>query len=91
MKIRFFAPFLDSETDLDIKAYDNFISSYLLYQRLFEYSGPIDSVLEMPYSLFNDMIKKQHEYKLKESEEIQESLGRNSNSKSKNTRFKRKK
>jgi hypothetical protein len=59
-----------SDEDPTEVAYSRFLETYLAYQRLFEYSGDIDSVLEMPYSLYTDLIMKQVDFKKKEKEEF---------------------
>jgi hypothetical protein len=48
------------------KSYNFFIESFLYYQRLFEYGGSIESVLDMPYCLYNDLILEQIKLKKKE-------------------------
>lgn len=68
----FFAPFLSfSEDDPTETSYNNFIESFLLYQRLFNYSGTIQNILELPYSIYNDIILKQIKLKNKEKEEFE--------------------
>jgi len=47
-------------------SYKFFIETFLYYQRLFEYGGSIESVLEMPYCLYNDIILEQIKLKKKE-------------------------
>lgn len=42
----------------------------MLYQRLFEYSGTVDDILELPYSIYNDLILTQIKFKKKEKEEM---------------------
>lgn len=51
-------------------SYNNFIEGFLLYQRLFDYSGTIQDILDLPYSIYNDIILKQINFKKKEKEEI---------------------
>ena len=48
------------------KAYNFLIDSILCYQRLFDYSGDILSLLSLPYNLFQDVILKQIELRKKE-------------------------
>jgi hypothetical protein len=57
--------------------YRFFIETFLYYQRLFEYSGDINSVLEMPYCLYNDLIVEQVKLKKKEvkDQKIREKAG----------------
>ena len=53
----------------DSKSYANFIETFLAYQRLFEYSGSIQDILNMPYFIYNDLILKQLDIKRKEKAE----------------------
>jgi len=63
-------PFLGSELFNDFshanQSYKFFIETFLFYQRLFNYSGDVNSILEMPYCLYNDLIIEQIKLKKKE-------------------------
>lgn len=72
---------MDSEEDSTQVAYTNFIDTFLLYQRLFDYSGTVDNVLELPYCMYNDIILNQIKVKQKEKEEL-ENLKSNANNNS---------
>lgn len=48
------------------KRYKYFIESLILYQTVFDNSGDIKSILQVPYPLYNDIILKQVEEKRKE-------------------------
>lgn len=80
---------MHSDDDITDKAYHKFIESFLTYQRLFEYSGNVEDVLELPYCIFNDIINKQFEYKKKESEEYNETLSNITKNQNPKTPFKR--
>jgi len=54
-------------------AYKNFIDIFIFYQQLFDNSGSISDILNMPYPLFSDIIlaqvkEKKEEYKRMEIE-----------------------
>lgn len=51
-------------------AYNFCIDTLLYYQRLFEYSGDVFSLLALPYNMFQDLIIKQIELKKKEIERM---------------------
>jgi hypothetical protein len=53
------------------RAYFNFIENVLYYQRIFEYSGNIIELMELPYCLFQDLILQQIKLKKKENQEIE--------------------
>jgi hypothetical protein len=53
------------------RAYSNFVENVLYYQRIFEYSADIQSILEMPYCLFQDLILHQIKLKKKENQELE--------------------
>jgi len=40
-------------------AYNVFIDNFLQYQRLFNYTGSVLDVLDLPYSLYYDIMYKQ--------------------------------
>jgi hypothetical protein len=48
------------------KSYKYFIDTFLIYQTLFEYSGDLLSILQLPYPLYDDIILKQIEEKKRE-------------------------
>jgi hypothetical protein len=50
-----------------------------LYQRLFDYSGTIQDILELPYSIYNDVILNQIKLKKKEKEELDNLKNKNQN------------
>ena len=50
------------------KVYDFTIQSLLYYQRLFEYSGDILQLLQLPYNMFQDLILKQIDLRKKEQQ-----------------------
>jgi hypothetical protein len=64
----------------------------LLYQRLFEYSGTVQDIIELPYSIYNDVILKQIALKKKEKEELENIKNKDQNrSRSQQSPFKRRK
>lgn len=71
----YLSPFLGSDVFDDYsmgnKAYINFIENVLYYQRIFEYSGDITSLMELPYCLFQDLILQQIKLKKKENQELE--------------------
>ena len=69
---------MDSNEDSNEVAYQNFIETFLAYQRLFEYSGSVNEILELPYCLYNDIILSQIKLKKKEAK-AQERLTKNNN------------
>lgn len=77
---------MEAEEDSPQISYDNFINTFLLYQRLFDYSGSVDDILELPYCMYNDIILNQIKIKQKEKEEL-ENLKTNANN---NSPFKKK-
>lgn len=85
----FFAPFLDSsDQDPTEVSYNNFIETFLLYQRLFNYSGTVQEILELPYSIYNDIIIKEIKLKKKEKEDLA-NLKNQQQNKSNNNQFRR--
>ncbi len=54
------------------KAYTVFIENILYYQRIFEYSGDISSIMELPYCLLQDLIISQINLKKKEAEKLKQ-------------------
>ncbi len=72
-KLHYSGLFLGSDLFSDfghaLKSYNFFIETFLYYQRLFEYSGTIESILSMPYCLYNDLIIQQVKMKKKEIKE----------------------
>jgi len=48
------------------KSYKYFIDNFLLYQVLFENSGDLVSILNLPYPLYNDVILRQIDEKKRE-------------------------
>jgi len=50
-------------------AYTSFIDTFLHYQRLFNYSGSIGEIMDLPYCLYYDLIYKQIKLKNKEREQ----------------------
>lgn len=75
MRLHYLGPFLGSDLFNDFshanQNYKFFIETFLYYQRLFDYSGDIDSILEMPYCLYNDLIIEQIKMKKKEMKEME--------------------
>ena len=76
------------ERDPTKVAYDNFIESFLIYQRLFQYSGTIEEILDLPYCIFNDLIIKQQEFINKEKKAA-ENAKENGNTKKSRNPFKK--
>ena len=54
------------------KSYKSFIDSFLLYQALFEGSGDLRALLQLPYPLYSDVILRQIEEKRKEKKRLDE-------------------
>ncbi len=48
------------------KAYSDFIDTLLFYQRIFEYSGDILSLMDLPYNIYHDLIVRQVQFKKKQ-------------------------
>lgn len=55
------------------RAYNSFIETFLYFTRLYEYGGgwTIDSVLDLPYCLYNDIIIKQIKQRKAEIKEVE--------------------
>ncbi len=56
------------------KSYKNFVDTFLLYQAIFENSGDLLSILELPYPLYVDVILKQIEEKKREKQLLKQKL-----------------
>ena len=48
------------------KHYKHFVDTFIFYQALFEGSGDLNSILNLPYPLYKDIIIKQVEEKKRE-------------------------
>jgi hypothetical protein len=77
---------LDSNENSNEIAYRNFIDTFLAYQRLFDYSGSINEILDLPYCLYNDIILSQINLKKKEAHEQEKRLKQNNANRSGNFR-----
>lgn len=56
------------------KHYNYFIDTFLLYQSIFDNTGDLVSILNLPYPLYHDVILKQVEEKKKEKSKIDQKL-----------------
>ena len=56
------------------KNYKFFVDTFILYQNLFENTGDLNSLLNLPYPLFNDIILKQIAEKKREKKIHDENL-----------------
>jgi hypothetical protein len=56
------------------QSYKFFIDTFLYYQRLFEYNGDIQDILDMPYCLYQDTIIEQVKLKKKENKDKEEKM-----------------
>ncbi len=54
------------------KHYNYFIETFLLYQQLFDNTGDLSSVLNLPYPLFHDIILKQIDEKQREKQKLKD-------------------
>jgi hypothetical protein len=54
--------------------YHYFINTFLLYQSIFENTGDLLSILNLPYPLYHDVILKQVEEKRKEQKKLGDKL-----------------
>ena len=52
-------------------AYKNFIDIFIFYQQLFDNSGSVSDVLNMPYPLFSDIILAQVKEKKEEQKRME--------------------
>lgn len=68
---RFLGSQVENDYDHADRAYANFVENVLYYQRIFEYSADIETLLNMPYCLFQDLILHQIKLKKKENQEIE--------------------
>jgi hypothetical protein len=71
------------------KRYQNFIDTLLLYQTIFESSGDIISLLQLPFPLYTDIILRQVKEKQKEKrlqEDRMKSLQKTKNSQQNKTK-----
>jgi hypothetical protein len=71
------------------KRYQNFIDTLLLYQTIFESSGDIISLLQLPFPLYTDIILRQVKEKQKEKrmqEERMKTLQRTKNNQNKSSK-----
>ncbi len=48
------------------KNYKYFVDTFILYQAMFDNTGDLNSILNLPYPLYNDIILKQIEEKKRE-------------------------
>ena len=53
-------------------AYKNFVDIFIFYQQLFDNSGSISDILNMPYPLFSDIILAQVKEKKEEQKRLDE-------------------
>ena len=53
-------------------AYKNFVDIFIFYQQLFDNSGSISDILNMPYPLFSDIILAQVKEKKEEQKRLEE-------------------
>lgn len=81
MKLHYSVLFLGSDLFNDYghanKSYKFFIETFLYYQRIFEYSGDISTIIDLPYCLYNDLIVEQVKLKKKEIKDQEDRLKRN--------------
>lgn len=61
----------DLENNTYKKNYENFIESFLTYQRIFEYNGSLQEILNLPYCIYNDVFLGQIKKRKKEIEEME--------------------
>ena len=54
------------------KHYKYFIDTFIFYQNLFDNSGNLESMLNLPYPLYKDVILAQVEEKKRQKKEIDE-------------------
>lgn len=54
------------------QAYKNFIDVFIFYQQLFDNSGSVSDILNMPYPLFSDIILAQVKEKKEEQKRIEQ-------------------
>jgi len=64
-------------------AYKNFIDIFIFYQQLFDNSGSISDILNMPYPLFSDIILAQVKEKKEEYKRMEIERQKHSNNQSK--------
>lgn len=57
-------------------AYKNFIEAYCVFNEVFEGIVSLESVFEMPYPMFNDILLKQINRKKKQKEEFDRRQGK---------------
>ena len=56
------------------KYYNYFVDTFIFYQALFEGSGDLNSILNLPYPLYKDIIIKQVEEKKREQKELDKKM-----------------
>ena len=52
------------------KRYKHFVETFIFYQSIFENTGDLNSILQLPYPLYKDIILKQVEEKKREKKEL---------------------
>jgi len=68
------------------KHYNFFVDTFIVYQSLFENSGNLESILNLPYPLYKDIILAQVDEKKREKKKLEEQKNKNTSTQSKQIR-----